>query len=75
MKKVYSPVRIELIEHDRTKGLLNLSVENRFFFTDLSECRFEWTNGDKRGNLIVKGKPGTIDTVNIPVGGIGKEVV
>jgi beta-galactosidase len=72
MKKVYSPVRIELIEHDKTKGILCLYVENRFYFTDLSECRFEWTNGDKRGNLIVKGKPSTIDTVNIPVGGIGK---
>lgn len=75
MKKVYSPVRIQLIEHDKTKGILCLAVENRFYFTDLSECRFQWSGGNKAGKLIATGKPGTIDTVYFPVNDISKGAV
>lgn len=56
MKKGYSPVRINLMEANSTSGEVKLAIENRFLFTDLSECRFEWRKGSSKGSFNVKAK-------------------
>ncbi len=51
MKKSYSPVKI----HNRRISVpalgkpIRLQVENRFDFTNLSECNIHWELGDERG--------------------------
>jgi len=77
IKEIYSPVKISMktIDADFTG---EIPVENRFHFTSLSKCRFQWTlvNYHQPGDLF----PG-FDTLQIgvltgpdisPNGGMGK---
>ena len=38
-------------------GAIKLQVENRFDFTDLKDCRFEWELGSEKGNVSVNAAP------------------
>jgi beta-galactosidase len=69
VKKVYSPVRIKQSgNRDQLTGILQLEIENRMHFTNLSECKFAWSAGDQQGTFAVNAIPGvtTSVAVNIP---------
>ncbi len=69
VKKVYSPVKIRQSgNRDAASGTIGFEIENRMFFTDLSECKFSWKAGEEAGILKVKAKPGeTVSLVaNVP---------
>jgi len=58
VKKTYSPVIICNRKISPTKdGEILLQVENRFDFTDLKDCRFEWEMSGERGSSSVKLSP------------------
>ncbi len=58
VKKTYSPVIIGIIKCMLTdKGEILLPVENRFDFTDLGDCRFEWEAGGQKGTASVSISP------------------
>jgi hypothetical protein len=66
VKKVYSPVKIKQRGiRDNASGILELEIENRMQFSDLSECRFFWKAGERKGSFTGKAMPG--ETVTIPV--------
>jgi len=49
--KTYSPVIIvNRKATQNSRGEILLQIENRFDFTDLKECRFEWEIGGEKGN-------------------------
>jgi beta-galactosidase len=78
VKKVYSPVRIKQSgNRDQATGTLQLEIENRMHFTNLSECKFAWSAGDQQGTFAVNAIPGatTSVAVNVPeIEKIGVEV-
>ena len=51
MKKAYSPVRITLSGQKENNTKVVLKVENRYLFSNLSECRMEWKSGKRRGTI------------------------
>ncbi len=59
VKKSYSPVRV--IERKRRRlvanGVLNVPLENRYDFTNLSEVGISWSIGDERGKASVDVRP------------------
>ncbi|WP_316790385.1 glycoside hydrolase family 2 protein [Pedobacter frigoris] len=48
MKKIYSPVKIN-IQGNWENGQIPFNVENRMLFTNLAECRIEWKIGKATG--------------------------
>jgi len=53
MKKSYSPVRIynQSVSIPENDEPIFIQIENRFDFTNLNECRIEWTLGNEKGTL------------------------
>ena len=66
MKKAYSPVVIHNtnIKTPPKGEPVKLQIENRFDFTDLSECRIEWEIGDETGNEKMNLIPGNSGILN-----------
>ncbi|MGQ7868839.1 glycoside hydrolase family 2 protein [Sunxiuqinia sp. sy24] len=63
MKKIYSPVKIKL-ENGQGDESVKLTIENRYFFSNLKECRIVWTNNDEQGILAVDAEPGaTVEAI------------
>lgn len=59
VKKVYSPVKAtQSGNYDPSTRTLHLTVRNRFLFTDLKECRFEWEAAGEKGNLQLSAAAG-----------------
>ena len=65
VKKAYSPVRIKQLGNVSDQGIVNFSVENRHNFTNLSDCKIEWTAGDDKGEVTVDLAPRTKGDFNI----------
>lgn len=63
LAKAYAPVKIHSC--DWVENQLKIRVENRFLFTDLSECTI-MLNGRKCENLILEGMPGCSKEYIIP---------
>ena len=56
--KTYSPVIISTRKTTvNADGEILIQVENRFDFTDLNDCRFEWELGREKGNVSLKLAP------------------
>jgi hypothetical protein len=73
VKKVYSPVKIRQSGNlDTTTGTLKLEIENRQHFSNLSECRFTWTSGDKSGTFTADALSGKTTSVLIKVPAVEK---
>lgn len=51
MKKAFSPVRLTLKENIDQNGNLKFHVENRYDFSDLSECTIVWNINNKKGEV------------------------
>lgn len=65
MKKVYSPVKIKLVDGAKD-SLVTLAVENRFLFSNLDECKINWTNKGDKGTLVANVKPGGKQNLKLP---------
>lgn len=50
MKKVYSPVKIKLLSN-WNNGKVTIELENRLLFSNLNECRIEWSLAGKSGHI------------------------
>jgi hypothetical protein len=62
MKKVFTPVKIKLMEA-LPNDSVTLEMENRYFFSNLNECKIVWKNGNQTGELhpnIIPGKSGSV---------------
>ena len=58
VKKTYSPVIIGNRKASvSTGGVIMLQIENRFDFTDLKDCRFEWEVAGQKGTSAVTVSP------------------
>lgn len=66
MKKIFTPVKIKLMESQGNDSV-TLEMENRFFFTNMNECRIVWKNGDQKGEIHPNIKTGAKGLVKIPV--------
>ncbi|MBM3501322.1 MAG: hypothetical protein FJX74_21935 [Armatimonadetes bacterium] len=68
-KQIFSPVWFPVRQVGWSPGLtqVDLPVENRYSFTDLSEVRFVWSLSDKRGRGRVAAPPGETGTLSIPL--------
>jgi hypothetical protein len=54
IKKAYAPIRLADTTVDSSLlGTVKLEIENRNFFSNLNEFRFEWSAGDKAGTASV----------------------
>ena len=65
MKKVYSPIRIELLGGEYNEPA-KLKIENHYLFSDLSECTIKWSNNGEQGVLSASAEPGESKVVNLP---------
>ncbi|MCP4312054.1 MAG: glycoside hydrolase family 2 [Bacteroidetes bacterium] len=65
MKKVYSPVKIELLAGENNEPA-KLKIENRYLFSDLSECNIKWSNNGEQGVLSASARPGESKVVSLP---------
>jgi len=76
--KAYSPVRVgpETLAVPATDANLQLTVENRSDFANLSEFAFAWTLGGQTGVAKTTADPGAQGTLTIPTTGdlAGKEL-
>ena len=71
IKELWSPVQLPRVLPKSFNG--TLSVENRYDFTDLSQCSFRWqlrrftrstetlAEGSQAGPVVAPGKPGTLN--------------
>lgn len=66
MKKIYSPVRVQMQTLSPSREL-KLEVENRYTFTNLDELQIEWQYGKETGLLKANIGPGTKGEIKIPV--------
>ncbi|WP_293714778.1 glycoside hydrolase family 2 TIM barrel-domain containing protein [uncultured Parabacteroides sp.] len=57
MKKAFSPVKIEQKGNMSADGRVCFHVENRHNFSNLSECRIEWSVGGQKGKVTVDVAP------------------
>ena len=59
MKKSYSPIKIHNLEIATPVygDGIRLQVENRFDFTNLSECKIEWKLGNEKGSVNMDLEP------------------
>lgn len=74
MKKAYSPIRLVLPEGCKKDTRLILEVENRYLFSNLSECELNWKAGNKSGTVTADIPPRSKDTVMINIGESMKEL-
>ena len=65
MKKIFTPVKVSLLESNQMDSVA-LEIENRFFFSNLSECRILWKNGDESGEIHPFIRPGEKGIVKLP---------
>lgn len=65
MKKQNSPVRLTLAENVRADGRVTLNADNRYSFTDLSDCTIAWKAGDCKGTVKADVAPGETGTIVI----------
>ena len=71
MKKVYSPLRLR--ENSvPANAPVKLTIENRHYFTDLSELTFAWRLGKHSGEAKTSAAPGQMGHLEIPVTGDGQ---
>ncbi len=66
MKKVFTPVKIKLAE-GQPKDSVTLEMENRYFFSNLNECKIVWKNGDQSGTVKPNIKTGAKGLVKLPI--------
>ncbi|PWD98308.1 glycoside hydrolase family 2 protein [Marinilabilia rubra] len=66
MKKVYSPVKIHLLSGNQ-KEPVRLQVENRYLFSNLSECKIQWKNAEKSGILNISLEAGKTKEFQLPL--------
>jgi hypothetical protein len=66
MKKIFTPVKVKLPEGDGNDPV-TLEMENRFFFSNLNECRIVWKNGDQTGEIHPDIKAGAKKLVKLPI--------
>ena len=66
MKKTYSPVKIYNKHIKEAEGEIVLQIENRYDFTNLKECRIDWTLGNEKGNLEPNISPRSFGYAKIP---------
>jgi beta-galactosidase len=64
MKKIYSPVKIKLAGN-WNEGKVEFLVENRQLFSNLNECRIEWSIGQEKGNIVADVKPGASSKLSL----------
>lgn len=66
-KKVYSPIRIRSVKLPKPKSEMpiQVEVENRHDFTNLSELQIDWTLGDQTGKATTDAAPHTTATLEI----------
>jgi len=68
VKKTYSPVRIALAANYRNDSI-QLNIENRMLFSNLSECKIAWRAGKWTGNISPSITQKERKTVSIKIGG------
>jgi hypothetical protein len=68
MKKVYSPVKVELLGMEENEPV-RLKLDNRYLFTNLEECTIKWQNGNRNGVLQPSCEPGKSIEVSLPLKG------
>jgi hypothetical protein len=68
-KMIFSPVWFPVRHVEWQPGMtqVEVPVENRYAFTDLSELRFAWNLGAARGHCSVQAAPDKMGTLSIPV--------
>lgn len=66
MKKIFTPVKVNLTESQGNDSV-TLEMENRFFFSNLKECRIVWKNGNKEGEIHPNIKTGAKGLVKLPI--------
>lgn len=70
LKKIYSPVRIavDALPSPAAGKPLGIPVENRHFFSNLNELRFDWTFDNQSGTLAdISVAPGAKGELPVPV--------
>lgn len=67
MKKAYSPVKIKLISN-WNNGKVGLEMENRLLFSNLNECRIEWSIAGESGRILTDLKRNGKTTTSIAIG-------
>lgn len=65
MKKIYSPVKITLLVGAKNESV-KLSIENRYFFSNLNECRIEWKNNETKGLVETDAEAGKTAEITLP---------
>ncbi|WP_295712691.1 glycoside hydrolase family 2 TIM barrel-domain containing protein [Mucilaginibacter sp.] len=80
MKKIYSPVKIKLVSN-WLNGKIALELENRLLFSNLNECKIEWSIAGETGlikadlkrdakttaDIAISKKPSSSDKLTIKV--------
>jgi len=66
MKKIYSPVKIKLTGN-WDNGKVDLMIQNRLLFSNLNECKIEWSIANEKGNLKEDLKPGGSSKLSLTV--------
>ena len=66
MKKIYSPVKIKLATN-WNNGKVAIELENRLLFSNLNECKIEWSLATEKGLITVDLKRNGKTTVNINI--------
>jgi beta-galactosidase len=64
MKKIYSPVKITQLSNWEN-GKISLTIENRLQFSNLNECKIDWSVGGKSGIINAVAKAGARITVPV----------
>lgn len=74
-KSVYSPVWIPVDRVDYNEGdeSIQIPVENRYSFTNLSELKTRWQLGDKTGEISAELAPLSKGHISIPVS-VGRDI-
>lgn len=57
LKKAYAPAALRLCREDG--GLFRVEIQNRFLYTNLSECRLS-VDGTVREEILLQGQPGSV---------------
>lgn len=65
MKKVFSPVKIKLLDGEQNDSV-TLKIENQYLFSNLNECEIIWKNKGKEGILKPDIKAGKAKEIGMP---------
>jgi len=66
MKKIYSPVKIKLAGN-WDNGKIDLVIQNRMLFSNLNECKIEWSLGNVKGDINEDLKSGASSKLSLAV--------